>query len=131
MANDINFDSYFTDIIVDSKGISVCDMNAGLNNLYKYFNENKNQFSTTQRYLVPEQDEGYPDIVAYKSILGSQAFWWWILLLNQQDDAFTGIKQDWAYSIVSGNQISTFIQNSTSADEASTDERIGTVIELN
>lgn len=131
MANDINYDSYFTDKIVDPRGVSVCDINVGLNNLYKYFVENKNQFSTTQRYLVPEQDAGYPEAVAYKSVLGSQAFWWWVLLINEQDDGLEGIKKNWAYSIVDNNQIGTFIQNSTSADEASNDERIGTVIELN
>jgi hypothetical protein len=131
MANNVNFDSYFTDRIVDPKGVSICDMNMGLNNLYKYFVETKNNFSTTQRYLVPEQDDGYPDAVAYKSILGSQAFWWWVLLINEQDDGLEGIKENWAYSIVDGEQINSFIQDSTSADEASTDERIGTVIELN
>ena len=35
MANDVNYDSYFQDTIVDPNGITVCDMNAGLNNLYK------------------------------------------------------------------------------------------------
>ena len=131
MANDINYDSYFQDTIVDPNGITVCDMNAGLNNLYKYFNEVADQFTTSQRYFVPEQEEGYPDLIAARSILGSQAFWWWVLLLNRQDDAFEGLKQNWVYSIANGTQVSSFIQDSTSAEEASSDERIGTVIELN
>lgn len=131
MANTISYDSYFQDRIVDPNGISVCDINKGLDNLYKYFVDTKDQFYTSQRYLVPEQEEGYPDMVAYKSILGSQAFWWWVLLINELDDGFQGIKQNWAYSIVNSNQVSTFIQNSTSAEEASNDERIGTVVELN
>lgn len=131
MANDINYDSYFTDTIVDPKGVTVCDMNAGLNNLYKYFNETADNLNTVQRYFVPEHQEGYPDLVAASSILGSQVFWWWVLLINRQDDAFEGLKQNWVYSIITGTQISSFIQNSTSTNEASSDNRIGTVIELN
>lgn len=131
MANDVNYDSYFQDTIVDPNGITVCDMNAGLNNLYKYFNETADRLDTVQRYFVPEHQEGYPDLIAARSILGSQVFWWWVLLMNRQDDAFEGLKQNWVYSIVTGTQVSSFIQNSTSADEASSDDRIGTVIELN
>ena len=131
MANDVNYDSYFKDTIVDPNGVTVCDMNSGLNNLYKYFNEVADQFVTSQRYFVPEHEEGYPDLIAARSILGSQVFWWWVLLLNRQDDAFEGLKQNWVYSIANGTQVSSFIQSSTSAEEASTDNRIGTVIELN
>lgn len=131
MANDVNYDSYFKDTIVDPNGVTVCDMNSGLNNLYKYFNEVADQFVTSQRYFVPEHEEGYPDLIAARSILGSQVFWWWVLLLNRQDDAFEGLKQNWVYSIANGTQVSSFIQSSTSAEEASTDDRIGTVIELN
>lgn len=131
MANDINYDSYFKETIVDPKGVTVCDMNAGLNNLYKYFNEAADSLDTVQRYFVPEHQEGYPDLVAARSILGSQVFWWWVLLINRQDDAFEGLKQNWVYSVITGTQISSFIQNSTSANEASSDNRIGTVIELN
>lgn len=131
MANDINYDSYFKETIVDPKGVTVCDMNAGLNNLYKYFNETADSLDTVQRYFVPEHQEGYPDLVAARSILGSQVFWWWVLLINRQDDAFEGLKQNWVYSVITGTQISSFIQNSTSTNEASSDNRIGTVIELN
>lgn len=131
MANDVNYDSYFKDTIVDPNGVTVCNMNNGLNNLYKYFNEVADQFVTSQRYFVPEHEEGYPDLIAARSILGSQVFWWWVLLLNRQDDAFEGLKQNWVYSIANGTQVSSFIQSSTSAEEASTDDRIGTVIELN
>ena len=80
---------------------------------------------------MPEHEEGYPDLIAARSILGSQDFWWWVLLLNRQDDAFEGLKQNWVYSIATGTQVETFIQDSTTAEEASSDNRIGTVIELN
>ena len=131
MANSINYDSFFTETIVDPNGVTVCDMNAGLDNLYKYFNDYADRFDTAQRYSVPEHEEGYPDLVAARSILGSQDFWWWVLLLNRQDDAFEGLKQNWVYSIANGTQVETFIQDSTTAEEASSDNRIGTVIELN
>ena len=131
MANSINYDSFFTKTVVDPNGVTVCDMNAGLDNLYKYFNDYADRFDTAQRYFVPEHEEGYPDLIAARSILGSQDFWWWVLLLNRQDDAFEGLKQNWVYSIATGTQVETFIQDSTTAKEASSDDRIGTVIELN
>lgn len=131
MANDINLDSYFSETIIDNNGVSVCDMNKGIDNLFAYFNDTYQTFEEVQRYLVPEQDEGYPDIIAKKSILGSQQYWWWILMLNRQDDAFEGLKANWVYSINSQDQINTFIENSTDANEASNDDRIGSVIELN
>ena len=131
MANSINYDSFFTETIIDPNGVTVCDMNAGLDNLYKYFNDYADRFDTAQRYVVPEHEEGYPDLIAARSILGSQDFWWWVLLLNRQDDAFEGLKQNWVYSIATGTQVETFIQDSTTAEEASSDNRIGTVIELN
>ena len=131
MTNSVNYDSYFSETITDPKGVSVCDINAGLNNLYKYFNENYTQFEQVQRYFVPEQEAGYPDLIAYKSALGSQVYWWWVLLLNRQDDGLEGIQSNWVYSINSPTQIDTFIQNSTTADEAANDDRIGSIVELN
>jgi len=131
MSNGINFDSFFTETITDNNGISVCDVNAGLNNLYKNFNEHFNSFELTQRYFVPEGEEGYPDLIAAKSAFGSQAYWWWVLLINRQDDGLEGIKKNWVYSIIDSVQVNTFNNISTSANEASNDKRIGTVVELN
>lgn len=131
MAHSTALDSYFTETIVDDKGVSVCDMNAGINELFKYFNENFDSFELAQRYFVPEQEEGYPDLIASKCAYGSQNLWWWVLMLNRLDDSFEGIKKNWVYSIVQPEQIGEFIQNSTAATEASTDDRIGSVIELN
>jgi len=131
MTNSVNYDSFFDEIITDNKGNSVCDVNAGLNNLYKYFNEYFNAFELTQRYFVPEQEAGYPDLVAAKSAFGSQDYWWWVLLINRQDDGLEGIKKNWVYSIIDPVQVDTFNTTSTSADEASNDDRIGSVVELN
>ena len=58
MANSINYDSFFTETIVDPNGVTVCDMNEGLDNLYKYFNDYADRFDTAQRYFVPEHEEG-------------------------------------------------------------------------
>lgn len=131
MAHSTALDSFFTKTIIDDKGVSVCDMNEGINELFKYFNENFDQFELAQRYFVPDQEEGYPDLIASKCLYGSQDLWWWVLMLNRLDDSFEGIKKNWVYSIVKPEQIGTFIQDSTAATEASTDDRIGSVIELN
>ena len=131
MSHNVNLDSFFDKRIVDNKEISVCDMNEGLNELFKYFNENFEAFELVQRYFVPEQEEGYPDLVATKSIYGSEKYWWWVLMLNRLDDAFEGIKKNWVYSIVHPVQITEFILNSNEEVEASSTKRIGSVIELN
>lgn len=131
MVNNINFDSYFDKTVVDNNGNTVSDINAGLDNLFAYFNTAEYNLSTTQSYLVSEYEEGYPDLVAYHSILGSQQYWWWVLLLNKLDDSFTDIKYNWVYSINDAQQINSFIENSTEANTSEDENRLGKVVELN
>ena len=131
MVNNINFDSYFDKTVVDNNGNTVTDINAGLDNLFAYFNTAEYNLSTTQSYLVSEYEEGYPDLVAYRSILGSQQYWWWILLLNKLDDSFTDIKYNWVYSINDAQQINSFIENSTEANTSEDENRLGKIVELN
>lgn len=131
MTNSVNLDSYFPDVIVDPNGESVCDMNAGLYNLFKQYNDYEYKLVEVERYLVREYEEDYPDLIALYSALGSQKYWWWLLLLNRLDDGFTDLKTNCIYSINSQEQINNFIN--TSNNEIITEEksRIGTVIELN
>ena len=129
--NGINFDSYFKEMITDKNGIAVIDLNEGLDNLFKYFNENAWSLEEVQQYLVTEFEEGYPDLVALHSVLGSQNYWWWLLLLNRLEDPFEDIKQNWVYAINSQNQINEFIQGSNNVNTSKAENRIGTVVELN
>lgn len=129
--NAINFDSFFKNMIVDNNGIAVIDLNEGLDNLYKYFNENAWSLEQVQQYLVTEFEEGYPDLVATNSILKNQRYWWWILLLNRLEDPLEDIKQNWVYAINSQDQISSFIQGSNNVNQSKTGSRIGSIVELN
>jgi len=131
MANDINFDSFFDEKITDNNGIPSTDINAGLNNLHKYFNEVANNLYPIQNYLVAEHEEGYPDLVAKNSMLGAAQYWWWLLLLNRLDDPFEDIKENFVYSINSHEQINNIIEGSNNANDNEDNSRIGTVIELN
>lgn len=131
MVNNINFDSYFDKTIIDNNGNTVTDINAGLDNLFAYFNNAEYNLNTSQSYLVSEYEEGYPDLVAYRSILGSQQYWWWVLLLNKLDDSFTDIKYNWVYSINDAQQINSFIENSTEANTSEDEDRLGKIVELN
>lgn len=131
MSNDINFDSYFDKKTIDNNGIPCTDINVGLNNLYKYFNDNANFLYEVQSYLVAEHEEGYPELVAEHSLLNSQQYWWWLLLLNRLDDPFEDIKQNFVYAINSEEQIQNIIDGSNNTNEAKDDSRIGSVIELN
>jgi len=129
--NNVNYDSFFAETIVDSKGISVVNMNEGIDNLFKYFNENAWSFEEIQQYLVTEFEEGYPDLLALNSALGDSRFWWWILMLNRLDDPFEDIKQNWVYAINSPSQISSFIQGSNNTNTSKATSRIGKIVELN
>ena len=132
-ANNISFDSYFTETIVDPNGISVVDMNAGLYNLYAPYKENAKKYEEAeeQAYLVSAHEEAYPDLVAMNSILNDSRYWWWVLLLNRLDDALKDIKQNWIYTINSTEQVNEFIETTNTNNSTKEENRIGTVIELN
>ena len=128
--NDISLDSFFQDRIIDPNGVSVTDINAGLRNLFYNFNEYENNFTPDEKYFVSDIEEGYPDLVAKKSILGNQDYWWWITLLNRLENPMTDFKTNWVYSINSYTQISDFI-NTTNEETSSNSSRLGKVVELN
>lgn len=128
--NDISLDSFFQDRIIDPNGVSVTDINAGLRNLFYNFNEYENNFTPDEKYFVSDIEEGYPDLVAKKSILGNQDYWWWITLLNRLENPMTDFKTNWVYSINSYIQISDFI-NTTNEETSSNSSRLGKVVELN
>lgn len=129
--NDISLDSFFQEMIVDNNGKSVTDINLGLLNLFKTFNEYSDQLNEDERYLVHDFEEGYPDLVAKHSILSDQQYWWWVLLLNRLENPMTDLKTGWVYSINSQNQIAEFINNSNSQENSTNNKRIGTIVELN
>lgn len=129
--NDINFDSFFQERIIDNNGVSVTDINAGLGNLFTRFNEEAKNFVESQRYLVSEFEEGYPDLIAKHSILGDQDYWWWICLLNRLEDPTMDLKNNWIYSINDRNQIEDFINKSNDTGSSNSNKRIGTIVELN
>jgi len=128
--NDISLDSFFQDTIVDNNGVAVTDINRGLQNLFSQFNERADDFTPTERYFVNDIEEGYPDLIARKSLLGDQAYWWWILLLNRLENPMTDLKENWVYSINDSSQIENFI-NYTNETSSSNNSRIGKTIELN
>lgn len=128
--NTQSFSSFFQETIVDNNGVAVTDINAGLVNLFKKYNEYKDQFYPKQRYLVAEFEEGYPDLIARNSILQNHEYWWWLCLLNNLDDPMVDIKANWIYSINDPTEIETFV-NTTNQENKESDDRIGKVLELN
>lgn len=140
MSGNILFDSYFTDRVIDNNGVSVADINVGLNRLHKNFNEYGLSSSGTQSYIAAEHEVGYPDLIALNSQYGSQLYWWWVLLFNRQDDAFEGIKPNWVYAIDSVETVRDFVNtvnntnstnNADSKIEMTNESRIGSTVELN
>ena len=129
--NDVELDSFFQERIIDNNGISVTDINAGLTNLFGFFNEKEDTMFETQRYMVKEYEEGYPDLVARNSILSDQIYWWWILLMNRLENPFTDIKKHWVYSILDRTDISSFVNQSNENIDSQRDNRIGSIVELN
>lgn len=128
--NDVSFDSFFQERIVDNNGISVTDINRGLVNLFKNYNEQADNFTEVERYLVGEFEEGYPDLVAKNSNLRNTKYWWWVLLLNNLENPMTDIRANWIYAINSPATINSFI-NKTNQTNAASNNRIGTIVELN
>lgn len=92
-------------------------------------NDNWHSFGEVQRYLVSEDEDGFPELVAKHSALGSQEYWWWILFLNRLDNPLTDIKENWIYSINSRNQISNFITE-TNTTENKVESDIGKTIKI-
>ena len=129
--NDVSLDSFFQDRILDNNGVSVTDINLGLNNLFKYFNMQEPNMEETQRYLVKEFEEGFPDLVAKKSIMQDQRYWWWLLLTNRLENPMTDIKTNFLYSVLSLNDINDFINSSNQSVESGNNSRLGTIVELN
>lgn len=130
-SNDINLDSFFQQRIIDNNGVSVTDINAGLVNLFSKFNDEVNNFSESEMYLVSEFEENYPDLIAKHSILSDQRYWWWILLLNRLEDPMTDLRVNWKYAINSSLQINDFINKTNEINDSSTNNRIGKIVELN
>jgi len=128
---DTGLNSFFSELIVDNNNTAISDLNAGLDKLFKIFNENANNISEVQNYLVSEFEEGYPELVALHSALSGAKYWWWILLLNRLEDPILDIKANWIYPINSTAQILNFINNSNESNNSNNNSRLGRVVELN
>ena len=127
----VNMDSFFPDTIVDPKGVAVTDINAGIDTLFRMFNEEEPHYVESQTYLVREYEEAYPELVAKDSIMENTAYWWWLLLINRLENPFTDVKRHWAYSILDTNDINSLIETANTIVENKSHQRIGNVIELN
>lgn len=128
--NNISFDSFFSETILDNNNIPVTDINAGLNNLFKTANE-VDPFSDSEYIFISDILENYPDLIAYKSNLGSEQYWWWITFANRLENPMIDFKKNWVYPIISSDQILNFIDISNSSANNSSNSRIGKIVDLN
>lgn len=126
-----NLDSFFTETIIDPNGISVTDINAGIDTLFRMFNEEEPNFVESQNYLVKEFEEAYPELVAKDSLFGSQIYWWWLLLINRLEDPFTELEKHWVYSILAPSDVDKLIEKGNTIVENKQTQRNGNIIELN
>ena len=129
--NDISLNSFFQERIIDNNGVSVTDINLGLMNLFRNYNDEANRFESTERFFVSDIEAGYPDLIAKKSILQDQQFWWWVTLLNRLENPMTDFKAGWIYSVTDINQVLDFINLTNENISSNNNTRIGKVIELN
>ena len=127
----VSLDSFFSETIVDPKGNSVTDINAGLDTLFRMYNEEEHRYTESQTYLVREFEEAYPELVALNSMTQDAAYWWWLLLINRLENPFTDIKNHWVYSILNTVDINSLIETSNKIVENKSTQRIGNIIELN
>lgn len=127
----VNMDSFFPDVIVDPNGVAVTDINAGLDTLFKMFNEEAPKYTESQNYLVKDFEEAYPELVAKNSIMANEAYWWWLLLVNRIENPFVEIAKFWVLSILNTNDINSLIETGNTIVENKNTQRIGNIIELN
>lgn len=127
----ITMDSFFSETIIDPRGNSVADINAGLDSLFRMYNEEEQYYTESQNYLVSEFEEAYPELIANHSIFDSEYYWWWLLLINRLEDPFTDLKPNWIYSILTQNNINSLIETANTIVENKSTQRIGNIIELN
>lgn len=132
MSVGINLDSFFSKVTTDNNGVTCCDINEGLYELFESFNYYELNMHEEQRYLVANFEAGYSDSVAKNSILGSQEFWWWILLMNHLEDPLVDIKENWIYSINSKEQVSELLakMNENSYITTNKNNDLGKVINI-
>ena len=132
MTKSINFDSFFSDTAIDNNGNNCTDINKGIDSLFDFFNQYEDKFYTQQRYLVTEGEDGYPDLVAYRSMLKSEKYWWWVCFLNKVEDPLGEFGANWVYSITSQDQISSFIAGADENDSSDDSKSIiGQLVSLN
>ena len=127
----VNMDSFFPDVIVDSNGVAVTDINAGLETLFRMFNEEAPKYTESQNSLVKDFEEAYPELVAKNSIMANEAYWWWLLLVNRIENPFVEIAKFWVLSILNTNDINSLIETGNTIVENKNNQRIGNIIELN
>jgi len=129
MSNTVKYDSFFSETTTDNNNQTCSDVNAGLKKLYQSLNDNWYSFGEVQRYLVSEDEDGFPELVAKHSVLGSQEYWWWILFLNRLENPLVDIKENWIYSINSRSQISNFITGTNNLENR-VESEIGKTIKI-
>ena len=129
-----DFNTFFENRVIDNNGISVTDINTGLNSLFAKYVANEQNINEDQRYLVPENEENYSDLVAAHCIINDPKLWWWFLLTNRLDDPLKDVEANYTYSAVSQIQMENVIDdvwaNGIETAE-NTESRIGKIIELN
>lgn len=122
------FSSFFENTIVDNNGIAVSDFNDGIKKLY----DNVITPADTSNYkmfIITEEDQGFPDLIAYK-YFGDQNLWYYFLLTNGIEDPFKQLDMGWAYGAVDYSDA----KNSIDVAEESklvASSRIGDTITLN
>ena len=128
------FSSFFDNRVIDNNGIAVTDINTGINNLFLKYTVNAENLVDDQRYLVSENEENYPDLVAKNSLINNASLWWWFMMTNRLDDPLKDVEANYTYSIVTQSQMEDTI-NDTWANNIETsngsNSRIGQIIELN
>ena len=99
------FSSFFDNNVIDNNGIAVTDINTGINNLFLKYTVNAENLVDDQRYLVSENEENYPDLVAKNSLINNASLWWWFMMTNRLDDPLKDVEANYTYSIVTQSQM--------------------------
>lgn len=126
-----DFSYWFDNIITDPNGNVVSDINAGITKLipdmFYTLNDTTNYH---KRFGLTEQTQNMPDIAAM-SLYGTEALWWYIMFANLIDNPFSNFTNEFLYYAFSEKLLSEHSISEENKASENTENKIGTIIELN
>ena len=130
-----DFSYWFKDTIIDPEGNVVSDINSGIKKLMpNLYEATKDDNNSSTIFAIPDHMQNIPDFASYQ-IYGTDILWWFLMYCNSIDNPFKDFTNKFLYY---GFDVG-FLQacsidaesNAINAQQKESENKIGTIIELN